>query len=109
MNYSLHTRVGSERQGMLVLTRKLEESIVISDDIVITILAIDRDKVKIGIAAPRDVPVMRKELFEAVQEQNLIAQKLSSSLEAGHFESLRNLLAKEAAPDSTTETSPESK
>lgn len=92
---------------MLVLTRKLEESIVIADDIVITILSIDRDKVKIGIAAPRDVPVMRKELYEAVQEQNLIAQKMLHSDENAHFENLRSLLANEAAPDSTPETSPE--
>lgn len=98
---------GRERQGMLVLTRKLEESIVISDDIVITILSIDRDKVKIGIAAPRDVPVMRKELYQAVQEQNIIAEKLSQSGEDGHFDSLRSLLADQAAPDpipTSTET-----
>jgi carbon storage regulator len=94
---------------MLVLTRKLEESIVISDDIVITILSIDRDKVKIGIAAPRDVPVMRKELYQAVQEQNLIVEKMSQSNENGHFESLRSLLADEATTDTAAEPSPDTK
>jgi carbon storage regulator len=93
---------------MLVLTRKLEESIVIADDIVITILSIDRDKVKLGIAAPREVPVMRKELFEAVKEQNIIAEKMAQSKEVDHFEKLRSLLADEAATDIETEPSSES-
>jgi carbon storage regulator len=92
---------------MLVLTRKLEESIVIADDIVITILSIDRDKVKIGIAAPRDVPVMRKELYQAVQEQNIIAEKLSQTPASGSFETLRSLLASEATPDEPATTSPD--
>lgn len=91
---------------MLVLTRKLEESIVIADDIVITILSIDRDKVKIGIAAPREVPVMRKELFEAVKEQALIAEKVAQSGEGDRFEKLRSLLADEAATDIESEPSP---
>ncbi len=92
---------------MLVLTRKLEESIVIGDDIVVTILSIDRDKVKIGIAAPRDVPLMRKELFDAVKEQNAIAEKMAQSKEDAHFEKLRSLLADEAASDLEVEPSPE--
>ena len=50
---------------MLILSRKQEESIVIRDDIVITILAIEGDKVKIGIQAPRDVQVYRQELWLA--------------------------------------------
>ena len=51
---------------MLILSRKQEESVVIRDDIVVTILAIEGDKVKLGIRAPRDVQVYRDELWQAI-------------------------------------------
>jgi carbon storage regulator len=47
---------------MLVLSRKLGERIVIGDDIVITIVKIDRSQIRIGIEAPQDVPVYREEI-----------------------------------------------
>ncbi|MFL5244753.1 MAG: carbon storage regulator [Gemmataceae bacterium] len=53
---------------MLVLTRKLNESIVINDDTVITVLEIVGSKVRLGIKAPATVPVWRKELVDARQE-----------------------------------------
>lgn len=47
---------------MLVLTRKLGEEIVIGDNIVISVLSVGRDRVKLGIAAPADVPIIRQEV-----------------------------------------------
>jgi carbon storage regulator len=51
---------------MLVLSRKKNESIVINNDIVITVVEIRGDKVRLGIVAPRDVPVHREEVYEAI-------------------------------------------
>jgi carbon storage regulator len=81
---------------MLVLTRKLEESIIIGQDVTITILSIEKDKVKIGISAPREIPVIRKELFQAIQEQSAVVEKLATSQKQEHFESLRNLLLEQS-------------
>lgn len=53
---------------MLVLTRKSKQSIMIGDDIEITVLKIERDQVRIGIAAPNSVPVHRKEVYENIQK-----------------------------------------
>jgi carbon storage regulator len=51
---------------MLVLSRKKNESIVINDNIVVTVVEIRGDKVRLGIVAPKDVPVHRQEVFEAI-------------------------------------------
>ena len=51
---------------MLVLSRKKNESIVINNDIVITVVEIRGDKVRLGIVAPKDVPVHREEVYEAI-------------------------------------------
>lgn len=55
---------------MLVLTRKKNERIVIGNNIVLTIVDIRGDKVRLGIEAPESVPVHRKEVFEAIQEES---------------------------------------
>ncbi|WP_216830365.1 carbon storage regulator CsrA [Alkalihalobacterium elongatum] len=55
---------------MLVLTRKKNQSITIGDDIEITILAVDGDQVKIGIEAPKNLDIHRKEIYLAIQEEN---------------------------------------
>jgi len=58
---------------MLVLTRKLGESIAIGDDIKITLLDIKGKQLRIGIDAPKGVSVYRDEIYQAIQEQNLQA------------------------------------
>lgn len=53
---------------MLVLTRKTDQSIMIGDEIEVSILSVSGDKVRIGIDAPRDVAVFRTEVYEAIDE-----------------------------------------
>lgn len=55
---------------MLVLSRHRDESIMIGDDVVITIVDIRGDKVRLGIDAPREIPVHRREVYEAIQREN---------------------------------------
>lgn len=54
---------------MLVLTRKSNQSIMIGDDIEVSVLAIMGEKVRIGIEAPRSVPVFRKEVYLEIQQE----------------------------------------
>jgi carbon storage regulator len=91
---------------MLVLTRKLEESIIIGQDVTITILSIEKDKVKIGISAPREIPVIRKELFQAIQEQSAVVEQMAAAEKPEHFENLRELLLQQSLPE---EEKPDSK
>lgn len=61
---------------MLVLSRHRDESIIIGDDVIITIVDIRGDKVRLGIDAPQDIPVHRREVYEAIQRENQKAAKL---------------------------------
>jgi carbon storage regulator len=61
---------------MLVLSRHRDESIMIGDDIVVTIVDIRGDKVRLGIEAPTDIPVHRQEVYEAIQRENRKATQL---------------------------------
>ena len=56
---------------MLVLSRQRDESIIIGDNIVITVVDIRGDKVRLGIDAPKEVPVHRQEVYEAIKRENL--------------------------------------
>lgn len=60
---------------MLALSRKKGESIVVNNDIELTVLEIKGDQVKIGITAPKSVPVYRKEVYMQIQEENQEAVK----------------------------------
>lgn len=67
---------------MLVLTRKSNQSIMIGDTIEVSVLSVLGEKVRLGIQAPRDVPVFRKEVFLEIQAQNLeAAQSRSAALD----------------------------
>ncbi len=56
---------------MLVLTRKSNQSIMIGDDIEVSVLSIMGEKVRIGIQAPRDIPVFRKEVYLEIRDENV--------------------------------------
>ncbi len=60
---------------MLVLTRKTNQSIMIGDDVEVSVLAVSRDKIRLGISAPREVPVFRKEVYLSIQEEQVNAHK----------------------------------
>jgi len=63
---------------MLVLARKLDESIVINDNVVVRVISIDKGVVKLGIDAPSDVSIVRNELLKDVKELNVAASKETS-------------------------------
>ena len=62
---------------MLALARKINESIIINDDIEVTVLEVKGDQIKLGIDAPRSVPVYRKEIYKQIQESNAEAANVA--------------------------------
>ncbi len=71
---------------MLALSRKKNEAIVINNNIEVTILEVKGDQVKIGVAAPREVPVYRKEVYLQIQEAN------KAAVDASGMDALKDLL-----------------
>ena len=71
---------------MLALSRKKNEAIVINNNIEITVLDIRGDQIKIGIAAPKDIPIYRKEVYIQIQNENKEATDVAG------LEALKNLL-----------------
>ncbi|MFE4351020.1 carbon storage regulator CsrA [Peribacillus butanolivorans] len=65
---------------MLVLTRKSNESIMIGNDIEITVLAIEGEQIKLGINAPKNVEIHRKEIYLSIQRENNEATKTETSI-----------------------------
>jgi len=70
---------------MLILTRKISESIRIGDSIIIKVIELDNRHVKIGIEAPRTISVYREEVFERIQKENQAAS------DHPHGENIRNI------------------
>jgi carbon storage regulator len=68
---------------MLVFTRKKDQQVVIGEHIVVTVVAIAGDKVRLGIEAPRDVPVHRREVYEAIHAPNADSPTGSASDPSG--------------------------
>lgn len=60
---------------MLVLTRKPNQSVMIGDDVEITVLSVMGDKVRLGIAAPRSIPVFRREVYLEIQQERVGGSK----------------------------------
>lgn len=71
---------------MLALTRKKGESLVVNNNIEITVLEIRGDQIKIGIQAPKDVPIYRKEVYVQIQKEN------AEAINADGLEALNGLL-----------------
>jgi carbon storage regulator len=78
---------------LLVLTRKSNQSIMIGDDIEVSVLSIMGEKVRIGIQAPRDIPVFRKEVYLEIQQER--AQGMSSEKARGEVDAALHKLGEQ--------------
>ena len=76
---------------MLVLTRKSNQSIMIGDDIEVSVLSIMGEKVRIGIQAPRDIPVFRREVYLEIQQEDGAAPAPPASARAEVDDALKRL------------------
>ncbi len=76
---------------MLVLARKIDESIVLGDNITIKVISVDKGVVKLGIDAPKDISIIRSELLEDVKESNIAASK---DIDANTLNILSKLIGK---------------
>lgn len=77
---------------MLVLTRKLNQSIKIGDDVEITVIEVRGDQVRLGVTAPRDVAVHRKEVYLQIQQENRAA---SAAPDASSLDTLSDAVTRQ--------------
>jgi carbon storage regulator len=66
--------------NLLILTRKKDEGIVIGENIEIKIVEVEGNKVKLGITAPKDISIVRKEIIEAIKNENISAGQIDTNL-----------------------------
>ena len=76
---------------MLALTRKKGESIIINDNVEVIVLGVQGEQVKLGIVAPKSIPVHRKEIFEQIQLENLAAAQNLNIDAVKNLESSQNI------------------
>ncbi|HAR33518.1 MAG TPA: carbon storage regulator [Desulfobacter sp.] len=60
---------------MLILTRKVGESIVIANDIIVKVVETGKNSIRLGIDAPREISVLRQEVFDAIQKENILSSQ----------------------------------
>ena len=75
---------------MLVLTRKVKESITIGNNITVTVLEIRGNQVRVGIEAPKSIPINRTEIYESIAQENVKASKLPQDV--GRLPGFLNLI-----------------
>jgi len=73
---------------VLVLSRKIDESIVIADNIVVKVISVDKGVVKLGIDAPKDISIIRSELIEYVKKSNIAASKIVKNTDLNKLSNL---------------------
>ena len=66
---------------MLILTRKVGESIVIANDIIVKVVETGKNSVRIGIDAPREISVLRQEVFDAIQKENILSSQGTDNID----------------------------
>lgn len=84
---------------MLVLTRKVGESIRIGEDIEIVITAVEQNKVRIGVRSPRNIPVYREEVYRKIQESN----REAASVNTDDIDDVMSLFGREGRSDRSGE------
>lgn len=66
---------------MLILTRKVGESIVIANDIIVKVVETGKNSVRIGIDAPREISILRQEVFDAIQKENILSSQKTDNID----------------------------
>jgi carbon storage regulator len=66
---------------MLVLTRKVGEKLLIGEDIVVSVIEVNRGSIRIGIEAPSNVSILRFEVYERIREENLVASRIATGMD----------------------------
>ena len=90
---------------MLVLTRKVGEKLLIGDDVVVSVVEVNRGSVRLGVEAPRHLSVFRYEVYERIREENLTASRAANS--AANIQQAAALFKKQStvsSPQSTVKT-----